>query len=127
MHDICKIYNRIKPEDMFGIKMLSSALFFLLLTNPIFSDEQTKITVVDRPNTNAVNTSYRQNRTPLLPQNFIKLPVGSVKPEGWILKLLELQKEGLNGQLGEISASTRKTMPGWVPEPITDGRRSLIG
>lgn len=99
---------------MFGIKMLSSALFFLLLTNPIFSDEQTKITVVDRPNTNAVNTSYRQNRTPLLPQNFIKLPVGSVKPEGWILKLLELQKEGLNGQLGEISAWLDKENNAWL-------------
>ncbi|HBB01856.1 MAG TPA: hypothetical protein DCZ19_12400 [Porphyromonadaceae bacterium] len=94
--------------------MLSSALFFLLLTNPIFSDEQTKITVVDRPNTNAVNTSYRQNRTPLLPQNFIKLPVGSVKPEGWILKLLELQKEGLNGQLGEISAWLDKENNAWL-------------
>ena len=99
---------------MFGIKMLSSALFFLLLTNPIFSDEQTKITVVDRPNTNAVNTSSRQNRTPLLPQNFIKLPVGSVKPEGWILKLLELQKEGLNGQLGEISAWLDKENNAWL-------------
>ena len=99
---------------MFGIKMLSSALFFLLLTNPIFSDEQTKITVVDRPNTNAVNTSYRQNRTPLLPQNFIKLPFGSVKPEGWILKLLELQKEGLNGQLGEISAWLDKENNAWL-------------
>lgn len=99
---------------MFGIKMLSSALFFLLLTNPIFSAEKTKVMVVDRPNTNASNTSYRQNRTPLLPQNFIKLPVGAVKPQGWILKLLELQKEGLNGQLGEISAWLDKENNAWL-------------
>jgi len=99
---------------MFGIKMLSCALVFSLMTNPIFSAEKTKVTVVDRPNTNAVNTSYRQNRTPLLPQNFIKLPVGSVKPEGWILKLLELQKEGLNGQLGEISAWLDKENNAWL-------------
>ncbi|MFA7582180.1 MAG: beta-L-arabinofuranosidase domain-containing protein [Proteiniphilum sp.] len=94
--------------------MLSSALFFLLLTNPIFSAEKTKVMVVDRPNTNASNTSYRQNRTPLLPQNFIKLPVGAVKPQGWILKLLELQKEGLNGQLGEISAWLDKENNAWL-------------
>lgn len=99
---------------MFGIKILSCALFFSLITNPIFSDEKTKVMLVDRPNTNSVNTSYRQNKKPLLPQNFIKLPVGAVKPEGWILKLLELQKEGLNGHLGEISAWLDKENNAWL-------------
>lgn len=99
---------------MFGIKMLGCALVFSLMTIPIFSDEKTKVTVVDRPNINSVNTSYRQNKKPLLPQNFIKLPVGAVKPEGWILKLLELQKEGLNGQLGEISAWLDKENNAWL-------------
>lgn len=99
---------------MFGIKILNCALFFSLITNPIFSDEKTKVMLVDRPNTNSVNTSYRQNKKPLLPQNFIKLPVGAVKPEGWILKLLELQKEGLNGHLGEISAWLDKENNAWL-------------
>lgn len=99
---------------MFGIKTLVCVLIFSFVTNSIFSDEKTKVTVVDRPNINSVNTSYRQNRVPLLPQHFIKLPVGAVKPGGWILKLLELQKEGLNGQLGEISAWLDKENNAWL-------------
>ncbi|MFA5695772.1 MAG: beta-L-arabinofuranosidase domain-containing protein [Proteiniphilum sp.] len=89
-------------------------LAFFLISTALYSEEKTRVSVVDRPDTDAVNNSYRQNRSPLLPQNFIKLPVGAVQPEGWILKQLELQKEGLNGQLGEISAWLDKENNAWL-------------
>ena len=44
---------------------------------------------------------------------FIKLPVGAIKPEGWILKYLELQRDGLTGKLGEISAWLEKKNNAW--------------
>ena len=47
------------------------------------------------------------------PLHFIKLPVGSIKPEGWILKYLELQRDGLTGKLGEISAWLDKNNNAW--------------
>ena len=72
-----------------------------------------KATVVDRPSTNAVNAFYTSNKAPLQPLYFIKLPVGSIKPQGWILKYLELQRDGLTGQLGEISAWLQKKNNAW--------------
>ncbi len=71
---------------------------------------------VSRPELNAVNSFYPGNRAPLQPANFIKLPMGSIQPEGWILKLLELQKDGLCGHLGEISAWLDKDNNAWLSE-----------
>jgi hypothetical protein len=50
------------------------------------------------------NTQYVNNRAPLKQNVLLKLPVGSIVPEGWLGKYLELQKDGLTGHLGEISA-----------------------
>ncbi|MGV8964228.1 MAG: beta-L-arabinofuranosidase domain-containing protein [Candidatus Saccharimonadaceae bacterium] len=99
--------------NCFKIKY-SLPVFLLLFTVSLFSAEKTKITIVDRPSLNTTNSNYIQNRSPLLPQNFIKLPVGSVKPQGWLMRYLELQKEGLTGQLGEISAWLDKENNAWL-------------
>ena len=72
-----------------------------------------KTTVVERPSTNVVNSYYVSNKKPLQPLVFIKLPVGAIKPEGWILKYLELQRDGLTGKLGEISAWLEKKNNAW--------------
>jgi len=72
-----------------------------------------QVTVVSRPSTHEVNTFYTGNKAPLVPLSFIKLPVGSIKPEGWILKYLELQRDGLTGQLGNISAWLDKNNNAW--------------
>lgn len=73
------------------------------------------IEIVDRPTTlNTQNVSYINNRLPLKPQNFIKLPVGAVQPESWLKMLLILQKDGLTGKLGEISAWLEKDNNAWL-------------
>lgn len=72
------------------------------------------VTVVDRPDIHAVNTNYMGYRAPLRPLNFIKLPVGSIRPEGWVRKFLELQRDGLTGHLGEISAWLEKDDNAWL-------------
>ena len=90
------------------------ALILFLSAFTLSSAKKEKISVVDRPNTTSVNTNYTQNRAPLLPLHFIKLPVGDVKPQGWLLRYLELQKEGLTGQLGEISAWLDKQNNAWL-------------
>jgi hypothetical protein len=81
-------------------------------TNP----KATGASTVLRHVINEQNNWYNGNRAPLQPSNFIKLPLGSIQPQGWILKLLELQKDGLCGHLGEISAWLKKDKNAWLSE-----------
>jgi len=50
-----------------------------------------------------VNPYYTANRGPLAPSPLIKLPIGSIAPEGWLRHQLELEADGLTGHLAEIS------------------------
>ena len=72
-----------------------------------------KVSTVLRSNVSSVNSNYISNRQPLTPLQFIKLPVGSIQPGGWIKKYLELQRDGLTGHLGEISAWLDKNNNAW--------------
>lgn len=92
--------------------LLLSLLFVFNSCQQTSNDVEVKI--VDRPNTTAANSNYVGNREPLLPLSFIKLPVTAIKPEGWIKQYLVLQKEGLTGKLGEISAWLEKENNAWM-------------
>ena len=70
--------------------------------------------VVDSPDTKQTNKHYVSNRLPLQPSKLIKLPIGSVKPEGWLLEYFNRQKNGLTGNLGEISAWLDKKDNAWL-------------
>jgi len=48
---------------------------------------------------NDVNVNYRGNPEPLLKNAYIKLPLGAVKPIGWLKSQLEDQAAGLTGNL----------------------------
>jgi hypothetical protein len=89
-------------------------LIALFCSGELFSQKKNlSITVIERPAVTATNTFYTGNKSPLLPLRFIKLPIGSIKPQGWILKYLELQRDGLTGHLGEISAWLDKNDNAW--------------
>lgn len=72
------------------------------------------VTVVTRPDTSRRNSHYPGNRAPLQPSAFVKLPVGAVKPRGWLLEMLKRQRAGLAGHLGEISAWLQKKGNAWL-------------
>ncbi|MEJ7678598.1 MAG: hypothetical protein WKG06_12215 [Segetibacter sp.] len=87
--------------------------FYLGFQNVDAQKNDFTITNVERPAKVSSNSFYTGNRTPLTPLNFIKLPAGSIRPQGWILKYLELQQDGLTGKLGEISAWLDKNNNAW--------------
>jgi len=91
-----------------------TALAFFLCANLSVAYAGDGVTIVHRPSTDAMNSNYISNRQPLLPNYFIKLPVGQVKPKGWIKRMLELQRDGLAGHLGEISAWLNKKNNAWL-------------
>ncbi|MEO8962400.1 MAG: beta-L-arabinofuranosidase domain-containing protein [Ginsengibacter sp.] len=88
-------------------------VLFLFLHGLHAQKNAIKATVIQRPFTKVFNSYYASNKKPLQPLNFIKLPVGSIKPAGWIKKYLELQRDGLTGKLGEISAWLEKKNNAW--------------
>ena len=59
-------------------------------------------------------TNYINNRAPLPSNPFIKLPVKSITPRGWVAEMIRRQKEGLCGQLGEISDWLDKEGNAWL-------------
>ena len=101
---------------MIKIKRAAGYIFCvttLIVLATVTSNGQVKITNVKRPSTVAVNKFYTGNKLPLRPLSFIKLPAGTIKPAGWIKKYLELQRDGLTGKLGEISAWLEKKDNAW--------------
>ncbi len=85
----------------------------LLLLSSGFAGAQTA-QVVERPDNASQSNNYVNSRAPLLQQSFIKLPVGSIRPAGWVKRYLELQRDGLTGHLGEISAWLDKENNAWL-------------
>lgn len=76
---------------------------------------QNAVSVVDRP-LNGTSNNYTNFRAPLQSAPLLKLPVGKVQPKGWLRKYLELQKEGLNGKLGTVSAWLDKNNNQWLSD-----------
>ncbi|MDN3656877.1 glycoside hydrolase family 127 protein [Ferruginibacter paludis] len=100
---------------MKSVKIVLFVLMLMIVVVParLAAQNAVKITNVKRPSTATANKFYTGNKAPLAPLAFVKLPVGSIRPNGWILKYLELQRDGLTGKLGEISAWLDKNNNAW--------------
>ncbi len=81
----------------------------------------TEAVIVDKPDMTSTNDYYVSNRAPLEPSVLVKLPVGAVKPQGWLLRYFEKQRDGMTGHLHEISAWLQKPDNAWLS---TDGQGS---
>lgn len=80
------------------------------------------MTVTINPPLSPTNRFYSGNRPPLLPSPLIKLPTGSIRPEGWLRHQLELMAEGFTGRLTEISPWCRWEGSAWA-HPKGQGER----
>ncbi|HBB90202.1 MAG TPA: hypothetical protein DC042_00335, partial [Bacteroidales bacterium] len=61
----------------------------------------------------SIAQNYVTNQPPLVPQKYIELPLGSVKPQGWLLEQLTIMNKGLTGHLEEVYPAISKDN-GWL-------------
>jgi hypothetical protein len=54
------------------------------------------------------------NAAPLTPSPYLKLPLGAIKPAGWLRKQLELEASGFVGHLDEVSEFLKKENSAWL-------------
>lgn len=105
------------------------ALLALLLTLPLQDIPQAcgadRRVRESRANTmtpnRGTNHFYTGNRAPLLPSAFVKLPVGAIRPEGWLRQQLLLMAEGFTGHLPELSQWCRFEGSAWT-SPSGEGQ-----
>ena len=72
-----------------------------------------RIALVKTPPTAAPNRHYVSNRPPLATSPLVKLPIGSIRPKGWLLSQLKLMRNGFTGRLPELSRFLREDS-GWI-------------
>lgn len=73
-----------------------------------------QVTVVEHPASTSTNAFYTGNRPPLAPSPFYKLPIGSITPRGWLRQQLELERDGMTGQLEQISPWLNFAKSSWA-------------
>lgn len=109
--------RRMTTRDFFLNGVIPSGAALLLLGLPgvvgAASAADTTVSMVARPDAGAFD-NYVANRPPLAPSPVVRLPIGAVRPQGWLKKQLELQAEGFHGHLTEISRFLKKENNAWL-------------
>jgi len=72
------------------------------------------VRTMDRLPAAYANDAYRGNRAPLRPAPLVKLPLGSVRAEGWLFDELALMRDGFTGHLSSISKWCDVDSSAWV-------------
>lgn len=57
---------------------------------------------------------YRNNRHPLLQKDYIQLPLGTIRAEGWIHDQLARMRDGMTGHLDKIYTKVMGPRNGWL-------------
>lgn len=81
-------------------KILISVLIFLAIIVQVNAQKNT--------------VNYQNNREPLIRKPFLELPLGAIKPEGWLKVQLEMQTNGLTGNLDDIYQEVMGKRNGWL-------------
>ena len=86
---------------------INGTLLFLLASSALTAVGQVK-TTKDQPLT------YAGSRAPLRQNPYIELPLGAIKPQGWLKEMLIRQKNGATGRLDELYPLVMNNRNGWL-------------
>lgn len=60
------------------------------------------------------DSPYRNNRAPLVSKPYMELPLGAVRPEGWLKEQMQYMADGMTGHLDEIVPNIMGERNGWL-------------
>ncbi|WP_420458667.1 beta-L-arabinofuranosidase domain-containing protein [Neolewinella sp.] len=60
------------------------------------------------------NQHYITNQPPLVATPYTALPLGAIKPHGWLRRMLELQRDGMTGHLDSMYSLVIGPTNGWL-------------
>ncbi|MBI2946939.1 MAG: glycoside hydrolase family 127 protein [Verrucomicrobia bacterium] len=101
---------------MKSISLARTTAFLLLLGSLkcVAAGGASTITIRDVKGDANAQPHYVANRAPLAPSPFVKLPIGSITPKGWLRHQLDLEKNGMTGRLKEISPWLKFETNAWA-------------
>jgi hypothetical protein len=114
--------QRAAPARHFanGLAMLLFGALLMLATRA-GADTVTDVTNIQA---GARGTLYIGNQAPLQPSPLMRLPPGSIQPQGWLYTMLERQRNGLNGLEEQVSPFLQFATSDWT---TTNGSGSTQG
>lgn len=60
------------------------------------------------------NDLYLNNREPLMTKPYMELPIGAVRPEGWLKDQMVRMKNGMTGHLDSLYSKVMGKRNGWL-------------
>ncbi|MDQ4142014.1 MAG: glycoside hydrolase family 127 protein [Bacteroidota bacterium] len=89
--------------------------FFLLVFSLVFAGNFQSVTAQNLKEVKAGSSSlYLNNKAPLRPNPYLELPLGAIKPQGWLKEMLVRQKNGATGQLDKLYPLVMNQRNGWL-------------
>jgi len=88
--------------------MLRKVTLFFLLIGPILSATGQNRALRPAP------FLYQNNREPLRANPYVELPLGAIKPQGWLHDMLVRQKDGATGNLDTLYPLVMGQRNGWL-------------
>jgi hypothetical protein len=102
------------------IVVFVSAVLLTAAFAQVAGNQPGELSVVPAPPSDGANSFYVGNRPPLVPDPLIKLPIGRIKPAGWLRGQLELMRDGMTGHLPELSQWCKPAGNAWL-SPVGEG------
>ena len=66
------------------------------------------------PQDGSINLNYQNNRSPLITKPYIELPIGSIKPAGWLKEQMLRMRDGMTGNLDKVYEQVMGPRNGWL-------------
>lgn len=99
----------------FKFQMKKNTLkYIIIFCLPFYSFSKMNLPVRDTTIEGSSKINYLQNRLPLLQNPFIELPIGAIRPHGWLKTQLVAMKNGATGHLDSLYSQVMGKRNGWL-------------